>query len=197
VDVEKGSSDAASVTYSSTGKEDIKYIGSDIRHIKNELFIPGKAGIFFFASTGFFLWLLIPVLLFIIVIILWKKQEIRRGDLALMKNRKATRIAIRRLKKANAFLKEKQREAFYIEISQALWGYLSDKFGIPLAELSMDSMHEALVKKNVKDEIIQQFIETLNNTEYARFAPGEKTMIMEKTYQEALEIITRIERELR
>lgn len=114
-----------------------------------------------------------------------------------MKNRKATRIAIQRLKKANAFLKEQQQEAFYIEISQALWGYLSDKFGIPLAELSMDSVHEALMKKNVNDEIIQQFIETLNNTEYARFAPGEKTMIMEKTYQEALEIITRIERELR
>ena len=197
VDVEKGSGDAASVTYSSIGKEDIKYIGSDIRHIKNEPFVPGKAGIFFFASTGFFLWLLIPVLFFIIIIILWKKQEMRKSDLALMKNRKATRIAIQRLKKANVFLKEQQQEAFYIEISQALWGYLSDKFGIPLAELSMDSVHEALVKKNVKDEIIQQFIETLNNTEYARFAPGEKTMIMEKTYQEALEIITRIERELR
>jgi hypothetical protein len=197
VDVEKGSGDAASVTYSGTGKEDIKYIGSDIRHIKNELFVPRKAGTFFFASTGFFLWLFIPVLLFIMIIILWKKQERRRSDLALMKNRKATRVAIQRLKKANAFLKEQRQEAFYIEISQALWGYLSDKFGIPLAELSMDSVHEALVKKNVKDEIIQQFIETLNNTEYARFAPGEKTMIMEKTYQEALEIITRIERELR
>jgi hypothetical protein len=129
--------------------------------------------------------------------VIWKKLEERRSDALLMKNRKATRVAIKRLKKANTFLKEQKKEEFYIEISQALWGYLSDKFGIPLSELSMDSVHEALLKKKVNDEIIQQFIQTLDNTEYARFAPGEKTMIMEKTYNEALEIITRIERELR
>ena len=197
VDVEKGSGENATVTYSGAGKEDIKYIGSDIRHIKNQPLHLINTGTFFFGSTVFFLMMLLPVLFFIVFIIFWKKQEERRSDAVLMKNRKATRIAIKRLKKANAFLKEQRQEAFYIEISQALWGYLSDKFGIPLAELSMDSVHEALVKKNVKDEIIQQFIETLNNTEYARFAPGEKTMIMEKTYQEALEIITRIERELK
>jgi signal recognition particle GTPase len=114
-----------------------------------------------------------------------------------MKNRKATRVAIKRLKKANTFLKEKRQEEFYIEISQALWGYLSDKFSIPLADLSMESVREALIQKDVSDEIISQFIQTLDNTEFARFAPGEKTMIMEKTYNEALEIITRIERELR
>jgi BatD DUF11 like domain len=197
VDVEKGSGDNTTVTYSGAGKEDIKYIGSDIRHIKNQPFHIQNTGTFFFGSTLFFLLIILPVLFFIVFIIFWKKQEERRSDAVLMKNRKATRIAIKRLKKASAFLKEQKLEAFYIEISQALWGYLSDKFGIPLAELSMDSVHEALVKKNVKDEIIQQFIGTLHNTEYARFAPGEKSMIMEKTYQEALEIITRIERELR
>jgi BatD DUF11 like domain len=197
VDVEKGSGDNTTVTYSGAGKEDIKYIGSDIRHIKNQPLHIQNTGTFFFGSTVFFFLMLLPVLLFIVFIIFWKKQEERRSDAVLMKNRKATRIAIKRLKKASVFLKEQQQEAFYIEISQALWGYLSDKFGIPLAELSIDSVHQALVKKNVKDEIIQQFIETLNNTEFARFAPGEKTMIMEKTYNEALEIITRIERELR
>jgi hypothetical protein len=197
IDVDKGSGDNSTVTYSGAGKEDIKYIGSDIRHIKNSPLILQKTGTFFFGSVFFYLMLLLPVLLFAGFIVFWKKQEERHSDTLLMKNRKATRIAIKRLKKASIFLKDKQQEAFYIEISQALWGYLSDKFGIPLAELSVDSVHQALVKKNVNEEIIRQFIETLNNTEYARFAPGEKAMIMEKTYQEALEIITRIERELR
>jgi len=197
INVEKGSGDNATVTYSGAGKEDIKYIGTDIRHIKNQPLELQLAGTFFFGSTLFFVLILLPILIFISFIVFWKRQEERRSDTVLMKNRKATRVAIKRLKKASAFLKAQQQEPFYIEISQALWGYLSDKFGIPLAELSMDSVHEALIKKNVKDEIIQQFIETLNNTEFARFAPGEKAMIMEKTYQEALEVITRIERELR
>ncbi|MCX6245356.1 MAG: BatD family protein [Bacteroidetes bacterium] len=197
INVDKGTGENTSVTYSGAGKEDIKYIGSDIRHIKNLPFNLQEINTFFFASTNFFLFLLLPIMLVIIFIIFWKKQEVRRSDTVLMKNRKATRVAIKRLKKANGFLKEQKQEPFYVEISQALWGYLSDKFGIPLADLSIDSVRDALVKKNVSDEIIQQFIETLNNTEFARFAPGEKAMVMGKTYNEALEIITRIERELK
>ena len=197
INVEKGSNDNGTIAYSGPGKEDIKYIGSDIRHIKNQSLLLQRTGTFFFASPIFFLAMILPVVLFFIFIFVWKKLEIRRSDTLLMKNRKATRVAIKRLKKANIFLKEKRQEEFYIEISQALWGYLSDKFSIPLADLSMESVHEALMKKNVSDEIIKQFIQTLDNTEFARFAPGEKTMIMEKTYNEALEIITRIERELR
>ena len=66
-----------------------------------------------------------------------------------------------------------------------------------MAELSIGSVHEALIHKNVSEAIISQFIETLNNTEFSRFAPGEKTVNMEKIYNEALEIISKMERELR
>ena len=114
-----------------------------------------------------------------------------------MKNLKATKIARKRLQKAEEFQKSGNQDDFYIAISQALWGYLSDKFSIHLAGLSIDSVREALVKKNVKETIVIQFIETLDNTEFARFAPGEKTVNMERIYNEALEIITKMERELR
>ena len=115
----------------------------------------------------------------------------------LMKNLRATKIARKRLKKAELFLKEQKQEPFYEEISQALWGYLSDKFSIPLAELSMDNVRQTLQQKEVSEEIIAEFMGTLQNTEYARFAPGEKSVSMGKVYNEALGIITRIEQELR
>ena len=114
-----------------------------------------------------------------------------------MKNLKATKIARKRLQKAEEFKKSGNQDDFYIAISQALWGYLSDKFSNNLSGLSIDSVQEALVKQNVNDSIITQFVETLNNTEFARFAPGEKTVNMERIYNEALEIITKMERELR
>jgi len=114
-----------------------------------------------------------------------------------MKTKKATKVSRKRLKLANSFLKEGKENEFYIEISQALWGYLSDKLNIPKAELSMENVKGILTKKNVKPEITNQFIETLNNTEYARFAPVNKSENMEKTYREALDIITKIERELK
>ena len=86
---------------------------------------------------------------------------------------------------------------FFIEISQALWGYISDKFSIPLAELSMDSVKEALQSKSVNDEISKEFIETLHNCEFARFAPGDNATKMDKIYKESINIITKTERELK
>ncbi|MEI6456116.1 MAG: BatD family protein [bacterium] len=197
IDVDKGTGEAAAVTYSGANKEDIKYIGSDIRHIKDKSFVVTRLGNWFIGSTGFWLLLLIPLILFIMVIILGRRLSARRSDTILMKNLKATKVARKRLRKAEVFQKSGKQEEFYVEISQALWGYLSDKFSIPMADLSIDSVHEALVKKSVNEEMIRQFIETLNNTEFARFAPGEKSVNMERIYNEALEIISKIERELR
>jgi hypothetical protein len=198
LDIEKGSGDASTmVTYSGANKEDIQYIGSDIRHIKDKHFALSPLGYRFFASTGFLLLLIIPLLLFIIFLILWRRMAARRSDIQLMKNLKATKIARKRLAKAEQFQKTGNQESFYVEISQALWGYLSDKFSIPLSDLSIDSVQDALERKNVNEQIINQFIDTLHNTDFARFAPGEKTVNMERTYNQALEIISKIERELR
>jgi len=198
LDVEKGSGESGAVmTYSGANKEEIKYIGSDIRHIKDTGFPLVPAGSRFFNSMGFWALMICPLLLFLVFLVLWRKLAARRSDTILMKNLKATKIARRRLQKAEQFQKAGQQDNFYIAISQSLWGYLSDKFGIPMAELSIDSVHEALVRKNVSEAIISQFIETLNNTEFSRFAPGEKNVNMERIYNEALEIITKMERELR
>jgi hypothetical protein len=197
--VEKGSGEAGGtvLTYSGANKEEIKYIGSDIRHIKDTMFGLSPAGSLFFFSIGFWSLLLFPLLLFLIFLVLWRQLAARRSDLVLMKNLKATKIARKRLQKAEEFQKSGLQEKFYIAISQSLWGYLSDKFSIPMAELSINSVHEALIRRNVSEAIIVQFIETLNNTEFARFAPGEKTVNMERIYNEALEIIAKMERELR
>jgi hypothetical protein len=198
LDVEKGTGEAGSmITYSGANKEEIKYIGSDIRYINDNEINLKPAGSRFFASVGFLLLLVIPLMLFLLFLALWRKLAARRGDTVLMKNLRATKIARKRLQKAEEFLKTGKQVDFYIAISQSLWGYLSDKFSIPLAGLSIESVHEALVLKNVNETIITQFIETLNNTEFARFAPGEKTVNMERIYNEALEIISKMERELR
>ena len=137
IDVEKGTGEASTLTYSGSSKEDIQYIGSDIRHIKNQPLSLKKTGVLFFNSTAFYLWILFPLFVFIFLVIFWKKRTERRANILLMKNRKATKIARKRLKKANDFLKSGKQEDFYEEISRALWGYLSDKFGISLAELSI------------------------------------------------------------
>jgi hypothetical protein len=141
--------------------------------------------------------IVIPILLFLTFLVLWQKMAARRSDTVLMKNLRATKTARKRLQSAEHFQKAGQQEEFYVAISQAIWGYLSDKFGISMSDLSIESVHGALKMKNVDETLISQFIETLNNTEFARFAPGEKTVNMERIYNEALEVISKMERELR
>jgi hypothetical protein len=197
IKVARGKGNANSVSYSGVSQEDIQYIGRDIRHIKLPPYKLRPIGNFFFKSYNYLFALLVPILIFILVLIIWRKSVKRRGNVALVKNRQATKVSRKRLKTASVFMNENKENEFYVEISKALWGYISDKFNIPRSELSMGNVEEKLTRKSVDEQIIKQFIETLDNTEYARFAPGDKLQNMESIYNQALEIITKIERELK
>ena len=196
ITVEKGTGNDA-YTRNITGKEDFRYIGTDIRFINTSVFKLKPINAFLFGSFMFWALLLLPLLLFIAFVIIWQKELKRRGNIALMRNKRATRIAKKRLKTAEVSLKNGNQTAFCNEVSSALWGYISDKFNIPPATLSMESVTYALQKKNVKEELISRFVNALNNCEYARFAPGDKTSVMANLYSEALEVITMTEQELK
>lgn len=197
IKVEKGSGGESVVVGGGVDKEDFRMIGTDIRHIKTGSQELRPLNSYFISSPLFPLWMALPPVLLIAFILVWKNELRRRNDLALMRNRKATRVARKRLKAAELFMKQKNQEAFWVEVSNALWGYISDKFNIPRATLSMDSVNEALKNKNVRDELIAQFITALNNCEFARFAPGEKSQVMEQLYSEAIDVITNTEQQLK
>lgn len=196
--VERGDDASSVVTYGgSVRQEGIQIIGADIRHIKLPPYQFRPLGVFFFRSNTYFLMLLIPVLLFVVVLIVWRKQMKMRGNSSLMKTRRATKVAKKRLKAANRFMKEGKESDFYNEISRALWGFLSDKLSIPAASLSMDNVRNRMVAGKASEETIKQFIDVLEQTEYTRFAPGSKSENMDKIYKSAIEIISKIENELK
>ncbi len=195
VRVEKASGNDAYA--SSTDKEDFKYIGTDIRYINTKITKLRPFDSYLFGSTLFWVLLFLPPVLFALFLILWQKELKKRGNVALMRNKKATKVAKKRLKSAEHHLNNGNQTEFCNEISSALWGYISDKFNIPRATLSMESVTAALGNKKVKEELIQKFVNTLNNCEFARFAPGDKSQVMSSLYTEALEVISQTEQELR
>jgi hypothetical protein len=197
INVRKGSSSGSGISYSGVVQEDVQYIGSDIRHIKNDPVVLQITGRSLFGSVAHILFIVVPLVLAVFSILFVKQRLRKRSNIHWMKTQKATKVARMRLKMASTYLKSLQEKEFYNEVSQALWGYISDKFNLPLADLSMNSVHETLKNKNIKDTIIEQFIETLNHCEYARFAPGEKSENMDKIYEEALNVISKTERELK
>jgi hypothetical protein len=197
LDVTKGVGQAAGITYSGVNQSDIEYIGSDIHYIDTHPFVLHRIGSFFFGSIQYILFLMGILLLALISLLSWNVYYKRRSNVKLLRNRKATKVARKRLQKAFGFLKASDEILFYNEIAPALWGYISDKFNISLSELSMDSVRVALESKNVREDIMKPFIATLDHCEYARFAPGDKSVNMDHIYHEALDVITRIERELK
>lgn len=193
IQVTKGNDEVGNVVLTSH-KRDLKILGNDIRFIKTEgkIFYPKRE--LFFLTPLFFALLLSPLLLLVVFIFVWRKKIEERKNIALIKNRRANKVAKKRLKHAAKLLISKKKEQFYIEISQVLWGYMSDKFHIPLAQLSMETVSDRLKGKNIDEESIKEFITTLDNCEFARFAPGDSTEMMQQLYDLSLQFITKIEK---
>ena len=197
IQVEKGAAgegDEGSIFASN--QEGIKYLGSDIRHIMTGNPKLKSTGTTFFATPGYFVALLALLLTFIVLLLVSKKREELKQDNAANRNRKATKVARGRLKKAEQYLKVKDQDKFYVEMSQALWGYIADKLGIERSKLSMDTVSETMKGKNVPDDLTQQFVDTLNSCEFARFAPGSAEEKMDDLYRRGIEVITKAEKVL-
>ena len=152
--------------------------------------------LFFKRLFDFCIALLALLLAFILLLILLKNREKMEKDTAATRNRKADKVARGRLKRAAQFLKDKDQDKFYVEMSQALWGYIADKLGIERSKLSMDTVSETMKEKSVPDELTQQFVDTLNSCEFARFAPGSAEEKMDDLYQRGIEVISKAEKVL-
>lgn len=190
-----GESDASSL--SGLSKEEIKLLGKDIRFIKTSSLNLKDKGEFFFRSPLFYILLTFPGLFLIGFIFYRRKYMEDSANIGLVKSRKATQMAKKRLSLAQKYLKENNREQFFNETAKALWGYLSDKLGIPVSDLSTDSTKEALAKGNLPEELINKTIVTLEHCEFARYAPSKGVGEKESIYNDTLNIITEIENKLK
>ncbi|MFA6570270.1 MAG: BatD family protein [Bacteroidota bacterium] len=191
--VEQGNATESSPLISGINKEDVKYIGKDIRFLKNTPSEFSRNEGRFFGSFLFWLMSLLPTVLFLFFFLYRKKQEKLQGNRMLLRNKKATKVARLRLSSAKKFLTANHKEKFYEEISKALWGYLGDKLGIELSELTKDSARISLSTKNVTDEKITKYMETIDYCEFARFAPSGQTVPIAQVYDDAVAVITDLE----
>ena len=197
VNVEKGAGNADQVIANFTNKEDLKVLGEDIRYIKqNEVTLQPK-GSFFYGSMTYWLFYIIPALAFILFFIIYRKQAAENANVAKMRTKKANKVAIKRMKLAGKLLSENKKDAFYDEVLKALWGYISDKLNIPVSRLSKDNIEEKLRNHGVSEELIKEFLNALNDCEFARFAPGDENQAMDKVYSSSIEVISKMENSIK
>lgn len=195
--VEKGEGNADQVIADFTNKEDLKVLGHDIRYIKLGDTKLTRKDDFFFGSMSYYLWYIIPLVLFIVFVIVCRKQAMENANVAKVRTKKANKVTTKRMKNASKLLAGNQKEAFYDEVLKALWGYISDKLIIPVSQLSKDNIEEELTKYGVNSELIKDFIGTLNECEFARYAPGNQNEAMDKVYASAVEVISKMENSIK
>jgi hypothetical protein len=179
------------------GKENVKLLGQDIRFIKTSDTGLSKRGTVVLFSFGFWAAAVLP--LFILVgFVAWKyKEDKLAGNLQMMRYQRARKIAKTRLKNAKKLMESKNVHLFYSEISQALYGYLEDKFHIPKAEFSLERAVSELCERNIDNKLVEAFKSSAEKCEFIRFAPqSDGVSAMNGMYESTADLIIEIEKSL-
>jgi len=173
-----------------TEQKDIHYIFTEgnLHTIKERVISPK---LFY---TLFFL----PILLLILLGIY--NKIVRKTDTpsSNWKNKKANKIALKRLKNAQNCINNNDFDGFFEEIEKSLWGYFADKFKVASADLSKETVSSYFQSSAIEDVIESKFIALLDECEFARYAPASnKNAQMDAVLSKAKNIIIEVETALK
>jgi len=151
--------------------EDMKYLGQDIRYIRNGSVRLSTISAPLVTKLHYWLWFALALFITAVVLLLRREQMKRSADIVGQKNRRAAKNARKRLAKATALLKSGRNEQVNAEVARSLWGYLGDKLRIPPSEITRDKCYSALRARNTGEELITELDRILTATEYSQYAP--------------------------
>ena len=192
VNVKEGK-ELITVDTSSVRKQEVVATGKNFRYIATKTNFITTKKIDFFKSNLFYLLFLLPLIAIPIGVFIGKKNEERSNDIVGNKTRKAEKLAKKYLSKAQKQLGKK--EAFYEALERALHNYLKAKLGIETAEISKERITEILESKDVKAVVINQFVEVLKNSDFARYTPFTATEMKEE-FERAKAVIVQLDKQL-
>lgn len=138
----------------------------------------------------------LPLLAYLGLIAFRKREEKLQSNTILFKNKRANKVALKRLALAEIFLKQSAQSKFYEETSKAVWLYLSDKLNIPLANLSKEIADEKLQQKNISPLLKSEISRITNECEMALYSPDSGSLKMHQTYSDTLRLIGKLEEQL-
>lgn len=198
ITVEKGNgTGATSVSDYTSMQQDVKQLNQDIRYIKTGNHVTHTSATSYITSWQYWALYLLPLIIFIAILAIGHKRIADNANIAKSRGKKANKVARKRLKVAERYLAQHNQNEFYDEVMRALWGYIADKLNIPQSQLNKENINAALTQKQVDTALVDQFINTLNQCEYARYAPGNPNENMETVYNSAVEVISRMESNIR
>ncbi|SDX60993.1 Oxygen tolerance [Lutibacter oricola] len=166
---------------------------NNFRFIALDTTLQPKENSVFFKTKSFYLLLLLPFLVIPIGIFIGRKNAERAGDVFGNRIRKADKLAKKYLSQAKKQLGN--QEQFYIALEKALHNFLKAKLLVETSDISKEKISEILRDKGVETTTIKEFIDVLNDCDFARYTPTTNVM-MEQEFEKAKEVITKIDKHL-
>ena len=171
--------EASGAMVSGVNKEDLKILDKSIRFINIGNPNLSDKGRLLFGSLAYWLALVVIGILAVVGYSLLRKRLSEMQNVALVRNRKANKVALQRLQAALHYMNEHNERSFYDEMLRALWGYMSDKLNIPVSNLTKDNIREELQKRGVAQELSSGFIDTISTCECAQYSPSSSGQMNE------------------
>lgn len=148
-------------------------------------------------SFSYWLWFILPVVILLTSFFFYHRYVSLHADMVAFNSRRANKMARRRLRKANAAMRLNDHDRFYDELLLALWGYLGDKLKMPTSELMRDNVRQVLSEKSISSDTIDLFIRIIDDAEFAKYSSATAGRTLKEAYQEAADIIDRLEKEFK
>lgn len=180
-----------------TDRKDVKDLDSDIRFIETKAPRFRGANRFFVLSPAFWTLTALILLLAAAVLFLFLRMESRREDVAGTRNRRAVKMARKRLSAAGEYLSRNLYSAFYESLHKALSGFIADKFNMDVADMSKDNIAVRLQENGIGEGLAADFVGLLDACEFARYAPGTGQDAMNAHYEKALDVISLIDQRMK
>lgn len=194
IEVLKDPNGGAQPSFSGGGvvREDLAIIGKDIHFIRLGDPQLSERGRFFVWSAGYVAALAGVTALAVGVLFYMRKRIMTMRDAVKVRNKRANKMALKRLRKSKGYMEAGKESLFYEETMRALYGYVSDKLNIPVSDLSKDNIEERMTSGGIPQEDVGAMIKLLSDCEFARYSSGA-SLNMGSVYQESLDIIGRFE----
>ncbi|MBJ7880925.1 BatD family protein [Gelidibacter salicanalis] len=148
----------------------------------------------FFNSSWYWSSLLLPLMAIPLAMVFRRKKALRAADVSGNKVRKADRLAKKYLGEAKKALG--QKEAFYIALEKALHNYLKAKLRLETSDLSKDHINALLLKREVDETVVNDFLSILDSCELARYTPFSE-VTMQHDYDKAATTISVIDKQIK
>jgi hypothetical protein len=194
LNVEQGATTQTFVT--NIKKEDVKLLGQDIRYIKTSTPRFSRTGESLMISPLFYVFSIIPIFLWVVVFLYVRRREQIEGNLVLMKQIRASKIAQKYLKNAKKLVDEGNKDLFYEETARSLWAFVANKLNIPPAELTKENIKERLLERAPDNELVDKLIDLINLCEEARYSPQFNNVQLQNVYATSVEVLSKLSEKL-